>query len=166
MAIFPVRLFGDPVLRETSQPILELDKRIQILSADMAQTMYKGAGIGLAAPQIGVLKQIITIDMDQDNYVVYINPVIKESSRSTETEEEGCLCVPHIRVPVTRARKVVVEALDLQGRPVTVEADDLLARVLQHEIDHLRGQSILDRTDAKSRQQAIREFMENHQQEA
>jgi len=166
VAIFPVRLFGDPVLRETSQPILELDKRIQILSADMAQTMYKGAGIGLAAPQIGVLKQIITIDMDQDNYVVYINPVIKESSRSTETEEEGCLCVPHIRVPVTRARKVVVEALDLQGRPVTVEADDLLARVLQHEIDHLRGQSILDRTDAKSRQQAIREFMENHQQEA
>lgn len=166
MAIFPVRLFGDPVLRETSQPILELDKRIQILSADMAQTMYKGAGIGLAAPQIGVLKQIITIDMDQENYVVYINPVIKESSRSTETEEEGCLCVPHVRVPVTRARKVVVDALDLQGRPVTVEANDLLARVLQHEIDHLRGQSILDRTDAKSRQQAIREFMENHQQEA
>ncbi|MDP1808031.1 MAG: peptide deformylase [Actinomycetota bacterium] len=166
MAIFPVRLFGDPVLREKSHPVRELDKRIQVLSADMAQTMYKCAGVGLAAPQIGVLKQIITIDMDQDNYVVYLNPEIKESSRSEETEEEGCLCVPHIRVPVTRARKVIVKALDLQGRPLIIEAEDLLARILQHEIDHLHGQTILDKTDAKSRRRAVREFMENGRQEA
>src|SRR3990172_8878260 len=125
MAIFPVRLFGDPVLREKSNPIVELDRQIKTLSADMAQTMYEGAGIGLAAPQIGVLKQIITIDMGHDNYVVYINPVIKHVSNSKETDEEGCLCLPNIRVPIARPTKIVVDALDLQARAVTIEANEL-----------------------------------------
>lgn len=166
MAIFPVRLFGDPVLRENSQPVQEVDKRIRTFSADMAETMYKCAGVGLAAVQVGVLKQIITIDMDADNYVVYINPEIQERSRAAETDEEGCLCVPHVQVPVTRAKKIVVKALDLQGRPLIIEADDLLARILQHEIDHLHGKTILDRTDDKSRRRAVREFLENDQKEA
>ncbi len=166
MAIFPVRIFGDPVLREKSLAVADLDKGIKVLSADMAETMYKSGGVGLAAPQVGILKQVITVDMGDDNYVVYLNPVIRERSRSSEVEDEGCLCLPSIHVPVNRAKKVVVEALDLKGRPVTIEAEDYLARVLQHEIDHLQGYTILEKTDAKSRQRAIREFMEKQRQEA
>ena len=159
MAVFPVRFFGDPVLREKSEPVEELDGKIRVLSGNMAETMYKARGVGLAAPQIGVLKQVIVIDMGDDEFVAYINPLIIESSRSKDTEEEGCLCLPDIRVPVTRHKRVVVEALDLQGRPVTVEADEMLARILQHEIDHLDGKTILDTTDRKSREAALREFM-------
>lgn len=166
MAIFPVRLFGDPCLREKSQSIAEVDKRIRIFSVDMAKTMYDYKGVGLAAPQVGVLKQIITVDMGQDNYSVFVNPVIKEHSKATETDEEGCLSVPDVHVPINRYAKVVVEALDLKGRKIVIEADEQLARVLQHEIDHLNGLSILDKTDSKSRQKAISEFMENHQHEA
>jgi len=160
MAIFPIRIFGDPVLREKSLRVQEIDKKIKALSVDMAETMYKDAGIGLAAPQIGVLKQVIILDMGKDGYVVYVNPRIKEASRSKKTEEEGCLCLPNIQVPVSRSKKVIVEALDLQGRPVVIEADDLLARALQHEIDHLEGITILQKTDPQSKQTALREFME------
>ena len=161
MAVYPVRLFGDPVLREKSHQVDDLNKEIRALAVSMAETMHDASGVGLAAPQIGVLKQVIVIDMNEEGFVVYVNPVIKEMSKETETDEEGCLCLPDIRVPVKRPKRVVVEALDLKGRKVEIEADELLARILQHEIDHLRGHTILDRTDSEMRQKALREFMEN-----
>lgn len=164
MAVFPVRLFGDPVLRENALEVIKVNGDVKALAGNMAQTMYTGAGIGLAAPQIGVLKQVIVIDMGGDNFVVYLNPRIREHSKKGEVDDEGCLCLPEIRVPVRRYTRVVVDALDLKGRPVEIEADDLLARVLQHEIDHLLGKTILDKTDKKSRKQAIHEFMDSNRE--
>ncbi|HEB12673.1 MAG TPA: peptide deformylase [Actinobacteria bacterium] len=166
MAIFPVKFFGDPVLREKSNIVEKISEDVRVLSTNMANTMYDACGIGLAAPQIGILRQVVVIDMDKNNYVVYINPTIVEISKSTEIEDEGCLCVPNISVPVKRAKSVVVKALDLKGRALDIEADDLLARILQHEIDHLNGLTILDRTDDKARKSAIQEFLEPKQQEA
>ncbi len=160
MAVYPVRLFGDPILREKSIEVKGIDREIKVLARNMAHTMNEAYGVGLAAPQIGVLKQLIVIDMDEDGFAVYINPVIKERSKEETTEDEGCLCLPEIRVPVTRSEKVIVEALDMQGRTVVIEAGELLSRIFQHELDHLAGHTILDRTEPAARQIAIREFME------
>lgn len=166
MAIYPVRFFGDPVLTEKSNKVEGISEDVRALTTNMANTMYNACGVGLAAPQIGILRQIIVVDLDKISYVVYINPTIVESSKGTEIEEEGCLCLPDISVPVKRARKVVVKALDLKGRALDIEADDLLARILQHEIDHLHGLTILDRTDKNARKGAIHEFLNSKQQEA
>ena len=162
MAVFPVRFFGDPVIREKSLKVIKLDKEVSTLCRNMADTMYESQGVGLAAPQIGILKQIIVIGMDDESFVAYVNPKIVEYLGPEETDEEGCLCLPDIRVPVRRSRKVVVEALDLKGRELELEAEDMLARILQHEIDHLDGLTILDRTEAGERRRAIGEFMERH----
>jgi len=129
------------------------------LAKNMAETMTEGHGIGLAAVQIGILKQLIVISMDNQGFVAYVNPEIVERSTAEELDDEGCLCIPDVQVPIKRAQKVVVKAQDLKGRPVELEADDMLARVLQHEIDHLSGMTILDRTDKEERRRAIREFM-------
>lgn len=160
MAIFPVRFFGDPVIKEKSLKVIELGNEVSILSRNMAETMYESQGIGLAAPQIGVLKQVIVIDMDDDGFVAYVNPKVVEYSKAQDVDDEGCLCLPDVRVPVKRSRKVVVRALDLKGREVEIEAEDMLARILQHEIDHLDGLTILERTDTGERRRAIQEFME------
>ncbi len=160
MAVFPVRFFGDPVIKEKSLKVIKLDRDVSILSKNMADTMYESKGIGLAAPQIGVLKQVIVIDMDDEGFVAYVNPEIVEYSGPEEADEEGCLCLPDIHVPVKRSHRVVVKALDLKGREVELEAEDMLARILQHEIDHLNGLTILDRTDANERRRATVEFME------
>lgn len=166
MALLTVKTFGDPILKERSKKVEAIDMNIKTLSSGMARTMYEYRGIGLAAPQIGVLKQVIVIDMDEGNYVIYVNPVIDEASKKTDVEEEGCLCLPGVQIPVRRSKNVVVSALDLKGRPVQIEASDFLARVLQHEIDHLAGLSIVDRTDQENRRRAIQEFMEAQDQEA
>lgn len=166
MAVLPIRIFGDPVLREKSAKVETIDKNLKAFSHDMAETMYNACGVGLAAPQIGVLKQVIVIDMGNEDFVVYINPRLVEASKSSETDDEGCLCMPDIRVPVSRSTRVVVDALDLLGRPVQIEAEDILARALQHEIDHLQGFTILDKTDLKSKRRAISEFMEKNSDEA
>ncbi len=162
MAIFPVRIFGDPVIKEKSLRVIKLDKEVSTLSRNMADTMCEYKGVGLAAPQIGVLKQIIVINMDNEGFVAYVNPEIVEYSGPEEADEEGCLCLPDIQVLVKRSKNVVVKALDLVGREVELEAEDMLARILQHEIDHLNGLTILDRTDSAERRRAIGEFMERH----
>ena len=106
MAVFPVRFFGDPVIKEKSLKVIKLDKDVSILSKNMADTMYESRGIGLAAPQIGVLKQVIVIDMDDEGFVAYVNPEIVEYSGPEEADEEGCLCLPDIHVPVKRSHRV------------------------------------------------------------
>ncbi len=160
LAVFPVRFFGDPVIKEISIKVIDLGAEINVLAKNMAETMVDAQGIGLAAPQIGVLKQVIVISMQDDGFVTYINPVIVERSGPEEVDDEGCLCLPDVHVPVVRSKYVVVRAQDLKGRTVEIEADDLLARILQHEIDHLAGLTILDRTDKEERRRAIREFLE------
>ena len=124
--------------------------------------MYEAPGIGLAAPQIGVLKRVIVYDLSQDGDDLHVlcNPVITSASGECETDEEGCLSLPGIGVPVTRACQVVCEGLDLDGNPVRIEAQGLAARLFQHEIDHLDGRLIIDRATDEERKAALRRYSE------
>lgn len=160
MSVLPIRLYGDPILKEKSKAVEKITQDLKLLAKNMAETMVKANGVGLAAPQIGIVKKVIVIDYEEGNFVAYVNPTIVYKSKKEEVDEEGCLCLPDIRVPVKRARKVVVQAVDLEGRPLEIEADDLLARILQHEIDHLDGVTILERTPKEERNKALREFLE------
>lgn len=139
------------------------DTTLLDLIARMAREMYDAPGIGLAAPQIGVLKRVIVFDLDEeggDGLQVLCNPVIVETSDECETDDEGCLSLPGISVPVNRACRVRCEGLTIDGKPVTVEADGLYARLLQHEIDHLDGVLIIDRADPEERKAALRRYRE------
>jgi len=127
------------------------------LVKSMARAMYAAPGVGLAAPQVGVLKRVIVLDID-DGLMVMCNPRIVESSEETEVEDEGCLSLPGITVPVERASRVTCEAVNLQGNLVTVEAAELLARAIQHEIDHLNGVLIIDRAKPEDRKAALRQY--------
>lgn len=128
----------------------------------MARAMYDAPGIGLAAPQIGVLKRIIVCEFGEEgeNPVALCNPVIVESSEECEVDDEGCLSLPGISVPVERPCRVVCEAVSLKGNPVRIEAEGLRARLLQHEIDHLDGLLIIDRATPEERKAALRRYLE------
>ena len=138
MALRKIREQGDPVLEKECKPVKEMTPRIRELIDDMFETMYENNGCGLAAPQVGILRQITVIDVDDGNQYVLINPEIIERSGS-QTGEEGCLSVPGMAGTVTRAMHVKVRALDENMQPFELEADELLARCIQHECDHLHG---------------------------
>lgn len=135
------------------------DSSLRDLVRAMAETMYAEAGVGLAAPQIGVDKRVIVFDIDE-KLAALCNPVITEFSEETVVDDEGCLSVPGISVPVERSVRVVCTGHTIDGRTITLEAEDFLARVLQHEIDHLDGVIILDRCPADVRKTAIRQYNE------
>jgi len=141
MAILEIKKFGDPVLRQKSSEVRKIDKRKKKLIVDMVQTMEKKDGIGLAAPQVGVLKRIIVVGAEAggDRVLVLINPKITKKSQETEILEEGCLSFPGIFLEIKRAKEIEAEGLDINGEKKTIEAKGVLARVLQHEIDHLDG---------------------------
>lgn len=156
----PIRQFGDQVLRQKSQIVKEIDKDIKILAKNMADTMYGADGVGLAAVQIGILQKVILTDVSGEGKELraLINPEIIKSQGET-IEEEGCLSVRGIKLPVMRAESVKIRGIDLQtGKEVTIEADGWYARALQHEIDHLEGRLILDRISKEDRIKAIREL--------
>ena len=137
-----IRIFGDPALRKKTRLVHKVtDSHRQALSS-MAQLMYKGAGIGLAAPQTGLNEAMIVVDIGSGLYKL-INPKVV-SMKGTQALSEGCLSIPGICIKVKRAKKIAVHALDETGKPVKIQADDLLACVLQHEIDHLKGKLIVD----------------------
>lgn len=137
MAIRTVRFDGDEVLRKISKEVEEINEKITTLLDDMAETMYENDGVGLAAPQVGILKRIIVIDAG-DGLIELINPkIIKESGQQIEIE--GCLSVPNIMGEVNRPEKVTATGLNRKGEKVVIEGEGLLARVLCHEIDHLNG---------------------------
>jgi peptide deformylase len=152
----------NPALKQTALPVdPAADRQLGRLVKQMAKLMYAAPGIGLAATQLGVLKRVIAYDLGDDRQPVgFCNPVIVEASEATQTEEEGCLSLPGITVPIERALSVVCEGLDLAGRPVRVEATDLFARLLQHEIDHLDGVLIIDRAAPEERKAAIKRYFE------
>ncbi|HKZ29607.1 MAG TPA: peptide deformylase [Acidimicrobiia bacterium] len=156
MAIFPIRTFGDPVLRARAEPVVEIDESIHRLVADMLETMYDAPGVGLAAPQIGVSKQVVVFDAGESPGVL-INPELVESEGEWSFEE-GCLSLPGHFWPITRPGFVRVRGLDLDGREVEYAGDELLGRVLQHEVDHLDGLLLIERLDGKLRKQALREL--------
>ncbi len=140
MAIRNLRYENDEILRKKSREIEVIDEKIKELAQDMMETMHKWDGVGLAGPQVGVLKRIIVIDLYDENNTQYtlINPVlIKE--KGTQEVDEGCLSFPNQYGKVTRPKEVIVEALDIEGKKVRIKAKDLLAQALCHEIDHLNG---------------------------
>ncbi len=149
-------------LKQKAQPVdPAVESDLVELCRTMARAMYDAPGIGLAAPQIGVLKRVIVYDLeDQGRVVALCNPEIVEQGDERETDDEGCLSLPGISVAVERSTTVVCEAVSLSGQPVRIEADGLHARLLQHEIDHLDGVLILDRATPEERKAALQRYRE------
>lgn len=135
---------GDPLLRAVSHPVTKFDLRLQMIARDMGETMYAADGIGLAAPQIGLMRRLIVIDVyDEQGLRVFVNPEIIKAEGDVAMEE-GCLSIPGRRGCVKRPEKVTVKYQDVKGRFQEIQADGILARALQHEIDHLNGVLYVD----------------------
>lgn len=145
MALRTIRIQGDPVLTKVCRPIPEVTDRIRTLAEDMLETMYEANGVGLAAPQVGILKRIVVIDVGE-GLIELINPEIIET-RGTEKAEEGCLSLPGETACVVRPAYTKVKALDRKGRTIIVEGEGLLSRCLNHEIDHLDGILYIDKAE-------------------
>jgi peptide deformylase len=158
VATYTIRKFGDPVLKQRSREVEDIDGALARLVDTMYETMYEASGVGLAAPQVGVQRRLFTYDVGEGPEVL-INPEIVESSGEW-VFEEGCLSIPGYAFEVVRPRVVTIRGLDLEGNEKTFEADDYLARVMQHELDHLDGLLMLDRVDPDVRKQALRMMRE------
>ncbi|MCT0200497.1 peptide deformylase [Synechococcus sp. CS-1325] len=157
-----IHTLGDQVLRQPARRISKVDETVRELARDMLRSMYSAHGIGLAAPQVGVHKQLLVIDLDPENAatppMVLVNPEIGSSSASLETYEEGCLSIPGVYLSVVRPSAIEVSFRDEQGRPRRIKADGLLARCIQHEMDHLHGVLFVDRvTDELSLNEELQE---------
>ena len=157
-----IHTLGDAVLRTPAKRISKVDDAVRELARDMLRSMYTAKGIGLAAPQVGVHKQLLVIDLDPDNPaappMVLINPEIRSFGSGVDTYEEGCLSIPGVYLNVVRPTVVEVGFRDEMGRPQKLKADGLLARCIQHEMDHLNGVLFVDRvTDELSLNQELQE---------
>jgi len=160
-ALMLVRQYPDPVLRVAADPVAGVDDDVRRLVERMTEVMRQAHGVGLAAPQLGVLRRILVYRVSSDGDVhVLINPQLAERSEETETDTEGCLSLlgGDLQVPVERHVRVVVSAVDGDGNPVEVDAEGLEARVIQHEIDHLDGVLIMDRASKDDRKTALRDL--------
>lgn len=155
MSVRPVRIYGDPVLRERAREVTSVDDTLRQLIADMRETMHAYGGVGLAANQVGVAQRLLVVDVPVEEHVrarhALINPVVKGRSGSV-TGEEGCLSVPGLWEDVTRAERLVVAGLDEEGRGVELSVEGYLARAIQHEMDHLEGVLFVDRLSTLKRQ--------------
>lgn len=159
MAVQPIRLFGDPVLRKPAIEVVDFDKELHKLVADLTDTMLEAPGAGLAAPQIGVSLRVFTWYVDgQVGHL--INPDLT-LSEETQDGGEGCLSLPDITFDCRRALSVVAKGFNMHGEPVTIEGSELLARAIQHETDHLDGILFIDRLDEAARKAAMKEIRES-----
>ncbi|ALP89957.1 MULTISPECIES: peptide deformylase [Clostridium] len=145
MALRNIRKYGDDVLRKECREVEEIDKRLLVLIKDMLETMYDADGVGLAAPQVGILKRLFVIDIG-DGPLVFINPEIIETS-GKQIDEEGCLSLPGKMEEVMRPNYVRARALNEKGQEFEIEAEELLARAILHEYDHLNGTLFIDRVN-------------------
>ena len=143
MALRKIRIYEDEILRKKSKTVEKFDKRLHDLLDDMKETMYEANGIGLAAPQVGILKRAIVVDPG-DSAIELVNPQI-EYSEGSQIDSEGCLSVPNVWGEVERPKKVIVRGQNRHGEEIKIEAEDLLARALCHEIDHLDGILFIDK---------------------
>jgi peptide deformylase len=158
VAVQPIRLFGDPVLRTRAREVVDFDRELRTLVQDLTDTMLEAPGAGLAAPQIGVGLRVFTWFVDDEpGYLV--NPDLTLSEEEQDGPE-GCLSIPGLTYDCRRALSVVARGFDVHGEPVTVEGSMKLARAIQHETDHLDGVLFVDRLDAAARKAAMREIRE------
>ena len=158
MAVKPIRLFGDPVLRMTAQPVTTFDKELRTLVKDLADTMEDAPGAGLAAPQLGVSLRVFTYHVEGESGHL-INPVL-DLSEEEQDGPEGCLSLPGLQFDTKRAYGVVAKGFNMYGDPVTIEGTARLARCVQHETDHLDGIIFIDRLDTEQRKAALRAIRE------
>jgi len=158
MAIFPIRLFGDPVLRQKAAAVSQVDRSVRKLMKDMTDTMRDAPGLGLAANQVGILRRVI-VWANGDDQGALADPVILDRGGQDE-DEEGCLSLPGLKYPVIRSQWVRVQGLDEKGDPVVIEAEDLTARIFQHEIDHLDGILFVDHLTPEIQREARRRLRE------
>ncbi|MES1241710.1 MAG: peptide deformylase [Acidobacteriota bacterium] len=161
MAVLPIRIYPDPVLRAKCREVTAFDDGLRKLAADMVETMHAAPGVGLAAPQIGVDLRLAVVDLsvgeDPEQIFVVINPEVVEREGS-EVAEEGCLSLPGISDKVDRPTRVRVHAVDLENQPIEIEADDWLARAFCHEIDHLDGVLFTDYLRGLRKERARRQL--------
>lgn len=156
MSTYPIRFFGDPVLKQRAKDVTELDGALARVVDTMVETMYEASGIGLAAPQVGVQKRMFTFDVG-DGPQVLINPEVA-TAVGEWAYEEGCLSIPGFHFEIVRPKVVTITGVDLDGNEVVIEGDELVGRVFLHELDHLDGVLMLDRLDPDERRRALREL--------
>ncbi|MGH9022975.1 MAG: peptide deformylase [Acidimicrobiia bacterium] len=159
MARYPIRVFGDPVLRTPASDVVEIDAALHRLADDMLETMYAAPGVGLAAPQVGIQQRFFVYDIG-DGPGAVVNPRIVATSGEWKYDE-GCLSVPGLYFEIVRPGLVTLEGTGLDGQRLLIEADGLLARLFLHETDHLDGHLLLDRLDKRTRKQAMRIIRED-----
>ena len=159
MAVQPIRLFGDPVLRTPAAPVVDFDAELRALVRDLTDTMLEAPGAGLAAPQLGVGLRVFTWHVDGELGHL-VNPELTLSEEQQDGEE-GCLSIPDLAFDCRRARRVVARGFDMHGEPLTIEGSDLLARAIQHETDHLDGVLFVERLDPEVRRRAMRAIRES-----
>lgn len=163
---YSIRTFGDPVLKSKAAPVTEVDGKLVRLVDDMFDTLYEtGNGLALAAPQIGVQKQVVVWDMGDGDQQVIFNPEVVESDGEW-VYDEGCLSIPGLYVEMVRPKTVLVRGVDIDGEVVEREADELEARMYQHELDHLNGVLMFDRMTPDQRKQAMAEYRRIQRAEA
>jgi peptide deformylase len=159
VAIQPIRLFGDPVLRSRATEVTTFDKELRRLVEDLTDTMLDAPGAGLAAPQIGVGLRVFTWNIDGEVGHL-VNPTL-ELSDELQEGLEGCLSLPELTYECRRAMSVVAQGFDMYGEPVTIHGSELLARALQHETDHLDGILFIDKLDTEARKAAMKQIRES-----
>ncbi len=154
LALSRIRQYGDSVLRMKAREVEGFDDDLERLVERMTRLMHEANGVGLAATQVGILRRLFVFVDDGEDRVL-VNPVITKRSKETEVDDEGCLSLREVLVPVERAEKVTIEGVDAKGEPVKLELELPASRVVQHELDHLDGILIIDRTDDASRRAAL-----------
>ena len=165
MPLRPILVIPDPKLRQTAEPVAHVDDEVRALVEDMFETMYKAPGIGIAAPQIGVMRRVVVLDVakrrDEEataEPMVLINPEITYASEETAVHEEGCLSIPDFYEDVERPAVIRVDFLDRDGKPQSIEAEGILAVCIQHELDHLNGVLFIDHISRLKRSRVIKKF--------
>jgi len=159
VTVTPIRLFGDPVLRSPADPVVDFDKELRRLVADLTDTLLDEGGAGLAAPQIGVGLRVFVFDVD-DVVGHLVNPVLEFPDEEEQEGQEGCLSIPGVYVDTKRRQNVVARGVDQHGEPVQIVGTGMMARCAQHETDHLDGVLFIDRLDREARKAAMRAIRE------
>jgi len=158
VSVKPIRLFGDPVLRTPAEPVRDFDAELRRLVKDLTDSMLDAPGLGLAAPQIGVGLRVFTYHVGDDQEGHLVNPTWNVIGDGYLEGPEGCLSIPGLAWDCRRHEHVVATGWNMHGEPITVEGTEKLARCIQHESDHLDGVLFLDRLDAATRKQALKEI--------
>jgi peptide deformylase len=155
LALAQIRQYGDPVLRMRAHEVSSFDEDLARLVTRMRLLMQDARGVGLAATQVGILQRVFVFQRAEDDVIAVVNPVLSEQSDERVTDDEGCLSMQGVTMPVERHLRLTLEGQDPEGEPLRLELEGHPARVVQHETDHLDGSLILDRTDDASRKDAL-----------